>query len=264
MRASINGIEVVYEDTGEGVPLLIFGGFGADREFWAGAASAFPGYRIVTLDNRGVGETVYSGRFGVGDLAEDAFLLMKHLGIRRFNVLGWSMGSQIAQILAANHPDSVMGLVLVSTYSRIPARSDYLLRTLSRMAADGSSSVESLAVAVNAFCCTESLFAELRSTGTEMPLPDRVQDPKGLYDQTVAMSECDSLPVLGLIEAPTLVVHGTEDLMVPFGCGEMVASRIAGAELKAIDGEGHAIPLSLYAGDAMRIFDRAARSRRMC
>ena len=137
MRARINGIEVVYEDTGEGVPLLILGGFGADRDFWVGATSAFPGYRIVTLDNRGVGETVYSAGFSVEDLAEDAFLLMRHLGIDRFNVLGWSMGSQIAQILAAHHPDSVMGLVLVSTYSRIPARSDYLLRTLSRMAAEG-------------------------------------------------------------------------------------------------------------------------------
>ena len=91
MFADINGIRMSYEDRGSGEPMVLIGGFGANGAFWSNAVPMMDGYRVITFDNRGVGDTGYEGDFSLEDLADDVVALLGHLELDRVHVLGWSM-----------------------------------------------------------------------------------------------------------------------------------------------------------------------------
>ena len=114
MFAEVNGVRLNYDDVGEGEPVLLLAGFGSNRRFWKAMPSLLPGCRCIMPDNRGVGDTEYSGRFTIGDMAEDAAQLVSSLGLERVHVVGWSMGSHIAQEFAYVHPGMTKSLTLVS------------------------------------------------------------------------------------------------------------------------------------------------------
>lgn len=239
-----DGTVIRYEDHGSGEPLVMIGGFGADATFWDAAMPELDGLRVVTVDNRGVGDTRYSGAFTVVDMADDVCAVLDRLGLPDANIFGWSMGSQIAQCLAVRHPERVRTLTLVSSYLRFPSRADYVLRTLTRMAADDRAPPECLAVTVNALCFPESTFEYLRSNGIVMPVPDKEVDLNGLLDQLDAMATYSG-EGLGNVDAPTLVVHGTRDAMIEPDNGVAVAGAIRGSKLLLVDA-GHNVPLDLY------------------
>lgn len=253
MFADVNGIRMHYGVTGSGDPVVLIGGFGANAEFWDGVASLLDGYTVVTFDNRGVGETEYGGRFSIDDLADDVVALMDHLGIAKAHVLGWSMGSQVGQSLGRRHPDRLRSLVLVSTYAKRPSRMEYMLSSFTRMAVEGTAPVECLAIAVNAFCFTEDVFRELDDEGKEFPIPEKIEDPRGLMDQLVAIDGYDTFRLASGISVPTMVVHGEKDIMVEPEEGEKVAALIEGSRLLLIPSAGHSIQFELYA-DAVRAF----------
>lgn len=247
MFADTDGARLRYEVRGSGDPLLLIGGFGAGADFWGPTAELLSEtFTVVHYDNRGVGETVSSGGFTERDMAGDAVALMDSLGIRSAHVLGWSMGSHIAQYLAAEHGDRVRTLTLVSSYLRIPARSMYVLSELTSMAARGEAPMEAVAAAVNAFCVPESEFARMRDAGESFPEPDGYQDPQGLMLQLEAMASADTSDVAPSIRAPTLVVHGDRDIMVEPAEGRRVAGAVPGARLLMLEGVGHVVPPELY------------------
>ncbi len=246
MLAEVNGISLHYDVSGSGETIVLIGGFGANRRFWNRMVPLLDGYRVVTLDNRGVGETEYDGDFSIDDMADDVIALMDHLSVDMFHVLGWSMGSHIAQSLGIRHGDRLMSLTLVSTYLRRPSRSEYILGTLTRMAAEGLAPVECLAIAVNAFCFPESTFRELEDKGETVSIPKRLERPEGLMDQLKAIRAYDTTGIVSGIRVPTLLIHGTEDIMVEISVGHSVADRIPGCEVLDIEGAGHNIPPEEY------------------
>ena len=81
MFAELNGARICYDVQGEGDPVLLIEGFGANRKFWKGLVPLLEGHTVVTLDNRGVGDTEYSGGFTIDDLADDAVALMSMLQV---------------------------------------------------------------------------------------------------------------------------------------------------------------------------------------
>ena len=244
MFADVNGISLRYEVSGSGEPVVLLGGFGANAGFWEPMLEELDGFRVVTMDNRGVGNTRYDGGFSISDMADDVDALLEHLGIMDAHILGWSMGSQIAQCLAVRHPDRVRTLTLVSSYPSVPARADYILRGLTRMALEGTAPEDCLAMAVNVLCMPESTFEELRRKGLEMPVPDEMEDPRGLMDQLDAI-QTYSGEGLESISVPTLVIHGSRDAMIEPDTGAAVASRIRGSELVIVDAS-HSIPFGMY------------------
>ena len=246
--ADLQDVRLHYEDVGSGEPIVLIGGFGANLRFWRDAVSALDGFRVITLDNRGVGETESSGPFSIDDMADDVVHLMDHLGIGRFHVLGWSMGSHIGQSLGIRHADRLRSLTLVSTYMRRPSRSDYILRGLTTMALNGEAPLQCLAIAVNAFCFPESVFRDLEERGETMPVPRRPESPTGLMMQIDAVDGYDTTDLACKISVPTLVVHGTEDVMVESSMGKAVADAIPGSELLMVEGAGHNIPFRMYKG----------------
>ncbi len=115
-----DGLDIAYTDLGAGDPILLIHGFGTTatinwvRSGWADALVA-GGRRVVAVDNRGHGESAKfydPAAYRMMDLAEDARRLLDHLGIRRADVMGYSMGSRIAALLALGHPDRVRSLII--------------------------------------------------------------------------------------------------------------------------------------------------------
>ena len=182
MFAELNGARICYDVQGEGDPILLIEGFGANRKVWKGLVPLLEGHTVVTLDNRGVGDTEYSGGFTIDDLADDAVALMSMLGFDRFHVVGWSMGSLIAQSMLLRHRDVLKDAVLISTYIDRPARSSYVLGEFTRMVNDGTATMESFFVMVNAFVFSEMVFRDLEDKGITMPIPKRLERPEGLRD----------------------------------------------------------------------------------
>jgi pimeloyl-ACP methyl ester carboxylesterase len=114
----VDGAEIVYRRVGKGRPVLVLNGFAAtssdwDPSFVDGLASS---NELILLNNRGIGGSTDNGApFDIAVLAADAACVIEALGFKRVNVIGWSMGGFIAQILAVKYPQRVNSLVLLST-----------------------------------------------------------------------------------------------------------------------------------------------------
>jgi pimeloyl-ACP methyl ester carboxylesterase len=115
-----DGVEIAYEVTGEGAPVLLIHGFASNARvnwrdtFWV-KTLAGAGYRVIAYDNRGHGqsEKLYDpADYAAEDMAEDARRLLDHLEIARADVIGYSMGARLTGLLAIAHPDRVRRAVL--------------------------------------------------------------------------------------------------------------------------------------------------------
>lgn len=246
MFADLNGARLHYEVSGTGEPVILIGGFGTNAAFWEHARTLLDGYRVVTYDNRGVGQTSCADGYSERDMAEDAIALMDHLGMEKAHVLGWSMGSHLGQIIGAEHPDRVRSLTLVSTYLRLPSRSLYILEGLTSMAVREEAPTGCLAMAVNAFCYPESLFRRFADEGRDISIPEKLEDPGGLMGQLRAMRGSDTTDVAPMVRVPTLIVHGSKDIMVEPEEGSRVADAIPGCRFVRIEDVGHDIPFDSY------------------
>src|SRR5215471_2063808 len=117
-EVQVDGAQIAYRRIGTGRPLVILNGFAAtsadwDPAFTYGLASS---NELILVDNRGIGQSTDDGRpFDIAQLADDALRVVEALGITRVNVLGWSMGGFIAQMLTVQHPGRVSKLILLST-----------------------------------------------------------------------------------------------------------------------------------------------------
>ena len=254
MFAESERARISYETAGSGEPVVLIAGFGAAGSYWRRMIPLLDGYRVVTLDNRGVGCTEYDGPFSIADMADDVIAVMDDIGIPRAHVVGWSMGSHIARKLAGRHPGRLTDLTLIGTYLERPARSDYMLRGMTGMVLEGKAPIECLYRSINAFCMTESTFRRFEREGREVPLPRDAVDPRGLILQMDAIGDNDSgKPDLG-ISVPTMLIHGDEDIMVPCEQGMLVAERIPGSRMVLLKGQGHGIPFDAYSDELRRFF----------
>jgi len=115
-EARIDGVNIHYDEAGEGEPLLLIMGYGMPGDAWLGSLPFLGGFRCVYFDNRGTGRSDKpDGPYTIDRMAEDAAGLLDHLGIARTHVYGVSMGGMIAQELALRHPEKIRSLALGCT-----------------------------------------------------------------------------------------------------------------------------------------------------
>lgn len=253
MYAENGDARVYFESKGEGETILFIPGLGADHRFWSRSADLFPGYRSVSMDNRGIGKTTSSGTFTIREMAEDAIAVMDALDVDCAHVIGWSMGSIIARKAAASHPDRFRDMVLVGSYIERPARTRYLLCGLLDSLCEGRTDQDTVFRTINAFCLTEARFRRYESQGRDAPLPSERLDPEGLRMQMEAGDSEDLCSVQVPRSVPTLVIHGAQDIMVPPSEGRRTADAMM-AEYIELPDQGHRIPLSVYSQIADRFF----------
>lgn len=239
----INDINLYYEVHGAGEPLLMIHGLASRGQGYNYQIPALaPHFQLITFDNRGVGETDQPDEpYSIPQMADDAAALLDHLGIQTARVLGISMGGMIAQELALRHPQRVSKLALGCTHCGIshcipsPAWVAEIFRN-----AKGKSREQVVRefVPVNFARLTQQTRPEL----IEAVVPQMVsnlQQPYAYYRQLEAVYRFDSYDRLPAIKAPTLVLTGTEDVLIPPGNAAIIAERIPGARLVSFTETSH-------------------------
>ena len=244
--AEINGQRINYEVTGEGIPVMLITGFGSDLSYWNVLVPMLSDrYKVVTMDNRGVGRTEYGGKFTVDDLTDDVIGLMDHLSIYKAHVVGWSMGGCMCQELSLRHPERVISLTLISAYMRRPSRSSYAMNTMIRAVREGAD-IGTLSRVLQVMCFPESVFRKREEKGT-FPDPPFAATIEGIADQMESVDAYDSRERISGIRVPTLCIYGLSDIMVPPETGETITSLIEGCRSFRIPGAGHIVnPNSYY------------------
>jgi pimeloyl-ACP methyl ester carboxylesterase len=241
-KVRVGDIDIYYEATGEGYPIILIRGLGSNADHWYAQVPAFSErYRVITFDNRGIGRSDRpDGPYSISMMADDVVGLLEAIGVLRAHVLGLSMGGMIAQDIAIRYPEKVGGLVLACTHcgrNRAIPPSEEVLKNFTDFIYDGS--VEAAQRAVM------SLFAE--STPAEAPeIFQRYQAiskrfPPELITlryQWEAVGEHDVWGSLAQIKAPTLVITGKEDAVIPAENSRILAEKIPGAKLEIMEG-GH-------------------------
>ncbi|MBF7687428.1 alpha/beta fold hydrolase [Acinetobacter rathckeae] len=181
------------------------------------------------------------------DMAEDTAALLAHLGIKKYAVLGASMGGMIAQILAAKHPQHVekIGLLFTSNNQAfLPAPHPKQLKVFfSRAKSAKKVDVVAHNVKVNAIIGSPHCVNKKQVQAVSELAYDRCYMPSGTLQQLFAILCTGSLRKWDKkITQPTLVVHGDCDKLLPAKHGKAVATAIKGAKFKLISGMGHDIP----------------------
>ena len=276
-KAKVGDLELHYEDHGrEGdPPILLIMGLGAQLIWWPDAlvdALVAKGFRVIRHDNRDIGlssklahlpppgaralmATAFLGRplmtpYKLDALAADAIGVLDHLGIAQAHIVGASMGGMIAQLVAAAYPDRTLSLTsIMSTSGRRELKKPALslqLRMLKRRDPDAAreEKIEEVKRTLNLIGSPNS---DASVTAERAALAERAVDrsfyPDGARRQLGAIiASGDRAAALARITAPTLVIHGTADRLVPPDGGEDTARLIRGARLEMIPGMGHDLP----------------------
>ena len=236
---------VYYDEQGVGHPLLLLSGLGGTRlGWWKQVEPLSARYRVINMDNRDAGDSALgTGPYTIGDLAEDVAGVILNLDLGPAYVVGISMGGMIAQELAIRHPHLVDKLVLVSTTAGGPAAVQArpeIAALLMRPEED----IEARVRHTFTLICGEGYMAahpqdldQIVAHSIAKPMsPDSYMRQLGACFQHITTGCADRL---GQVAAPTLVIHGDCDPLIPYENGQYLAAHIPGARLSSYPGVGH-------------------------
>lgn len=244
--AETNGIQMYYEERGEGDPLILIMGITARGEVWdAHAEDWSTKFRCIMPDNRGVGlSDKPPGDYSSAMMADDYAGLMDSLGIEKARVVGVSMGSIIAQQLCLRHPGKVQSAVLMCPWAKCDRYAKSLFQHMIDCKAhlDNKQFLEwiQLLIFTKPFWDNDEAYQGMvdgRNDFDNNPVP---QPLHGLKGQAAACVNHDVADQLGNISAPCLVIGGKDDIFTPLWMGEQVADGIPNCDKHFYDGAGHA------------------------
>ena len=296
-KTNANGITIEYDEHGDPAapPVLLVMGLGAQMTLWPQElvdALTSRGFRVIRYDNRDIGlshkfdgarapgivKLMLLSRIGLkprvpyslADMAADGVGLLDALGIAKAHVVGASMGGMIAQHIAFTYSDRVLSLTSIMSTTgnrKLPAGSREALQVLTTRPASTDEDV-----------LVEHGIKVAHAIGS----PGYKSDPERLLERTRAnirrsfypagmprqlaaiIADGDRRQRLKDVTAPTLVIHGEDDPLVPLAGGKDTAENIPGAKLKTFPGMGHDLPLALVdeIADAVAEHARAADSHK--
>lgn len=271
-----NGIDIAYESHGEDTApaVLLIMGLGAQLTMWPDQLITdivAAGFRAITFDNRDIGLSqkhegekapkpipqMLAKRIGItlktpyklADMAADAAGLMDALKVSKAHIVGVSMGGMIAQHLAALHPervDSVTAIMTTTGNPKLPRPGKEVFQAMLRRGPVPESREARIDMSVATFGVIGTPGENQDTNGMRDRITasyDRNYDPAGLARQMAGIiASGDFRKVTRRVKAPTLVIHGSADPLVPVEGGMDVAKLISGARLEVMDGMGHDMP----------------------
>jgi len=280
-QINANGLTLEYEVAGapDDPTLLLIMGLGAQLVRWNPilvGKLVDAGLRVIRFDNRDVGLSEKCEAAGLpdmpaivaaltagatplaaytlSDMAADAVGLLDALGIERAHIVGASMGGMIAQLVAADYPDRTLSLTSIfstSGHPSLPRATPEAMAVINERGPDPARDLDGyLDHAVRGAKTIGSPAypipdAELRANA--LSYYQRCYYPAGFARQYAAVvASGERRAKLATITAPTVVIHGEDDPLVPVSGGRDTAEHIASAELRVIPGMGHDIPPALY------------------
>lgn len=296
MIASIeaNGITLSYEIFGSdnAETILLISGLGAQMIRWPKAFSDIlvaKGFRVIRFDHRDAGRSTHfttsltpdfsaladaisAGRtpdvpYTLYDMVEDAIGLLDALNIDKVHVVGRSMGGMIAQLMSAEHPQRILSLTSIMSSTgnpHLPAAAQDIMAMLTQPAPspfedEARFLAHSLAFAAR---IASPAYPFDKEAHTRLILAEitHAYDPTAFGRQIAAIAATGDIRArISEITVPTLIIHGTDDPLIPPECGKDTAASIPHAELMLIDGMGHELPSALYVTVAEAIHKVAYR-----
>ena len=294
-KLRVNQIVIEYDSFGseDAEPILLISGLGAQMVRWPVPfcrALASRGYRAIRFDNRDAGLSTHLDEAPVPDLASvaaalargeapnvpytlrdmagDTIGVLDRLSIAQAHIVGRSMGGMIAQLVASEHPHRLLSLTSIMSGSGNPENPPPAPEVMARLISRCPHPSEDEA----GFLAHRMAFSRLIS-GRGYPFDEvaqrigilaevnRAYDPTGFGRQIAAIAATgDCRALLSKIDVPTLVVHGSDDPLIPLEAGKDTAANIRGADLLVVQGMGHEIPSPLYETVAAAIVNNARRA----
>jgi pimeloyl-ACP methyl ester carboxylesterase len=242
---SADGTAIYYETWGRGEPLLLVSGLATDLRIWACQRLVFGRrFRCIAVDNRGSGRSGKpDGPYTLEQMAADAVAVLDAEGAGRAHVVGHSMGSSIAQVLAVLHPDRVRTLTLAGAACR---HEPWRLELLARW--------QEIARNHGVHAWARKAFPYLLGPRTAWTFglfinllwPIILQQPVHAFDGQIqallSAPECERLR-LAEIAVPTLILAGTKDILTTPGDAAEIAGLIPDSRVVALRGAGHGLML---------------------
>lgn len=276
MKVRANSLELEVEVLGEGTPLLLIMGIGAQLHLWPDSLCQLlveRGFQVIRYDHRDIGRSTWLDHlpvpdvrkglarravglpvhadYSLSDMAQDAAGLLSALGHDAAHVAGASMGGMISQHLAIEHPERVLSLTSIMS---TPGGRRHVLGTrpkaLKALLAGPSpttpdEAVERMRTLVEAIGGTEPRDLTELDRVARLCFPHT--HPKGFLRHFAAiLASGDRTDRLQHITTPTLVVHGQLDPLIPLSAGRATAEAIPGARLEVRPTMGHDLPRSMH------------------
>jgi pimeloyl-ACP methyl ester carboxylesterase len=273
-KVKANNIELEYDTFGDSTsePLLLIMGFGAQMIQWPEEFCEMlveKSFYVIRFDNRDVGLSTKFDHLGIpkfreareafqrgekitydyttDDMADDAIGLLDALGIEKAHICGASMGAAITQTIGYRHPDRVLSLAPIMGSTGNPdlprPKPEIANMLIARAPTEREAYIEyrvkiAKTTYGNGFPYDENFGRDMMGR-----VFDRSFYPQGTVRQMMArMAHGNRKPRLSSINAPTIVIHGGDDPLVPVTGGKDTADSIPGAELLIIAGMGHSLP----------------------
>jgi 3-oxoadipate enol-lactonase len=242
--ASVGEIQLSYDRAGKGPPLLLVMGMSGTKHHWGDGVlgELRRDFETIVYDHRDCGDSTKTcAPFTIADLAGDAAGLLEALDVDCAHVMGISMGGMVAQELALAHPERIRALTLGCTYcggeGSLLASEEVMRRLAEGMASGDRERAIRTGWEVNvspSFAENDEVYATFLRRGLQYGVPVAV-----IMEQMRAITQHDTSARLPELQAPTLVVHGTLDQLLPVENGRMIAELISGARLEIMEGIGH-------------------------
>ena len=236
-------IDIHWDESGSGDPLILIMGLGYTSEMWGRVAPALSDrYRTIVFDNRGVGRSsAAAGPYSIKDMADDTVAVLDAAGVEKAHVFGVSMGGMIAQEMALQHPGRVRSLILGATNcggrEATPAAAEVIGILNARATMSPDEGVRSMVPFI--------YDASTPRSRVEEDLAIRLRTypkPENYLAQLRAILSWGSHSRLGEISVPTLIIHGESDALAPPANALILANAIPGASLAMLPDASHIFP----------------------
>jgi 3-oxoadipate enol-lactonase len=255
-KVRTNGIELFYEESGTGEPLLLIAGFACDHTNWSKLVPLLASTnRLITFDNRGVGQSSSpETQYTIRHMAEDTIGLLDAVGLDSVHIAGHSMGGQIALEVALTWPERVKSLMLLAACARMEERGKAIIElwgNLPKLVDPVTAIRLSLPwIYTTRFYATPGAIDEVIKEILANPFPPTAF---GIYQQSRAITSYDASAGLCEIKCPGLVVVGDEDILGGLSPSADLARGIAGAQLMILKQAAHGLLTESFEATAASI-----------
>jgi pimeloyl-ACP methyl ester carboxylesterase len=292
-NVTANGIQIEYDTFGDSSfpALLLIAGNGAQMIVWDAEFCellAKTGLFIIRFDNRDAGLSTKFDESGIpdimaaikaamegkpvesaytlDDMADDSVGLLNALGIEKAHICGASMGGMIAQVISYRHPKYALSLTSIMSTTGNPdlpyGKLDAIAAVVSPAPEERKAYVEHFVNVWRRIWSPGFPFEEERVRTFMEKSYDRSYCPQGMARQnTAVIASGDRRLLLSSIKAPTLVIHGADDPLIPVEGGKDTARVIPGASLLIINGMGHDMPKKVWSEIADAISHHTAQTK---
>jgi pimeloyl-ACP methyl ester carboxylesterase len=240
-RISIHDLSLFYEESGEGVPIVLIHGHPFDCTMWHPQLEAgITGYRLIAPDLRNFGKTTSPNPAAdFATYAKDLVALADALGLAKFYVAGLSMGGQIALEVAIAAPERLLGLILCDTFAELdtPEKKDGRFALADRLDAEGMDKYAE--EVLPKMLCAETIERNHKLAAELLAMMKRAPAAGASAALRARAGRRDYLPLLPTLKVPTLIVVGINDQFTPVSDAELMHRSIRESTLLVFADAGH-------------------------